>query len=786
MNKLIRPWLALAFCSFSISAAPLSQYSNPATESSKGLFSNPAFLGWNDNMGWLINTNYPESDVEFFQLGLHTQNLGFAWETLPARNKDLSLNHYNLILGGLNIGDFAMAFNQGYTKTQDYSVEYWDFDYGFIYRPATWLSLGYESHNLLAGIQAPGLRHNLGLALRPFGENLTFYTGSQVLRTGKSDWDTFKDWDTFNSHYGLSLNITNGIEVGAENFASKEGFADDFRFYITLQMTPGFAFGFDGQTSGNQSGLSFSGDYSYNRHHGQTPTWVSYDMNYQVSETELPFSLFGESEAIALPLALHQFDLMQQDPSIYGVLLDLSWIRCGWAQATEIRRAIQELRSQGKQVLVYLEKITPINYYIASGSSYVAVHPSAWFEITGFSAEVLFFKGLFDKLDIQADFVRHGKYKSAVEPYTRDSMSVEFKADMQALLNDLWFNLRDSVVQTRGISPQIFDSLTANPSPSLQTAYDFGLIDTVLYPDQISEWLKLSFVKKWTTESAPLKNSEWTRSTEIAVIYLEGTIISGPSGSERFSGSSFAGSQTLSEQLEYVLNDPLYRAAVLRINSPGGSALASDQIWRQIQRFKEAGKPLVVSIGNTAASGGYYAACAADYIYTEAGSIVGSIGIFGGKLNLSGLYAKAGLNKDKVSTHPSADIHSDFRNYTETERTLIQGHMDLFYDGFVSKVAEGRGLSIDSVEQLAQGRVFTGAQAVQNGLADATGGLDKALRKAATLAGISTKRPIHGAYIWNKDDIFAMNMRSGLSLNQLGNALSREKIWAWSPSPLLY
>ena len=362
-----------------------------------------------------------------------------------------------------------------------------------------------------------------------------------------------------------------------------------------------------------------------------------------------------------------------------------------------------------------------------------------------------------DRLGIRADLLRHGRYKSAVEPFTQDTMSTEARADLQNLLDGLWSTLRDSIAYSRHQTPAHIDSIATLAPLTAHAADSLGLVDTALYFDDIPTYLKTTAIGTWSWETRDLHQETWGVHPRIAIISMEGDIVDGVGGRSLLSDRSI-GSQNFSALVDQLAASPDIAAIVLRINSPGGSAQASDILWNRFQHLRQELKiPMIVSVGNMAASGGYYIACASDYIVAEPTSIVGSIGIFGGKIDASGLYSKLSVTNTTVKTHPSADAESATRGFTPEEIQILQNSMDDSYQRFVGVVAAARHMTPAHVDSLGEGRVFTGVQGQHIGLVDTLGGLDLAIRIAAEHAGIPAQQELSTTVIsyghdWNMEE----------------------------------
>lgn len=450
-----------------------------------------------------------------------------------------------------------------------------------------------------------------------------------------------------------------------------------------------------------------------------------------------------------------------KDENIDGIFLDLSAIEGDMTQQSRIRRALEDFKGSGKFIIAHAEEYTQGTLLMASMAEPITMAPQGMALFNGLALEPVFLKGMFDKLDMEIDLIRVGKYKSAGEMLIRENMSEENRYQQTQLLEGIYNEMLTGYSRNLNLSKDSLRSL-ANRAliRNAQTSVTYGLIDSLMYRDQVLEWLKRRTKAKAIDKLKLVAASEYFASLDknvqeilpgmpagseeakdrVAVIYAEGDIVSGEGGDDQI------GADRMCEALRKARLDKKIKAVVLRINSPGGSALASDLIWRETKLIREAGKPLVVSMGGVAASGGYYIAAAADTIFAAPTTITGSIGVFGLAPYVGDFMRnKLGITVDRVTTGPYGDIMSLSRRMRPDERAIIQGSIDEIYETFVGIVSEGRrsagqDLSRDSVHALAQGRVYTGRQAMALGLVDRMGDLDDAIASAAKLAKLQKFR----------------------------------------------
>ena len=425
------------------------------------------------------------------------------------------------------------------------------------------------------------------------------------------------------------------------------------------------------------------------------------------------------------------------DENIKGIDLKCQFPFMGWSQAQTIRKALNEFKAAGKFIYTYGDYFGQKGYYLASVSDSIFVHPMGGMEFKGLAAEVLYYKDFQEKYGFKMEVVRHGKYKSAVEPYLESEMSENNRTQITSLLESVWGQVSKDIQASRNLSEAALDAIANNLSASLpEKAKEVQLIDDVIYESDYENKLKAALglgedekIKTTALKQLTGKNGLYKKGIRerIAVIYAQGPVLYSE-GSE-----NVIGQDVFLEAIDEAVKNRRVKAIVLRIDSPGGSALTSDIIWNALVKAKEE-KPLVVSMGNVAASGGYYLAVAGDEIYATDMTITGSIGVFATVPNIKGFSEDIGINASHVKTHDNALGYSVFKAPEGHFRATIKEGIEHVYDTFKQRVASGRNMTVEEVEAIAQGRVWTGEQALQNGLVDGLGGMDQAIEAAARLA----------------------------------------------------
>ncbi len=428
------------------------------------------------------------------------------------------------------------------------------------------------------------------------------------------------------------------------------------------------------------------------------------------------------------------------DDRIKGVFLDLSHMTAGIATVEEVRNALLDFKKSGKFIIAYSESYSQKAYYLASAADKIYMNPGGSVDFIGLSAELMFFKKALEKLDIKPEIIRHGRFKSAVEPFMYDKMSPENREQIRTYVGSIWNHMVDGIAETRHTDAASLNTFADSLSMwSNASAISRHLIDTLLYRDQVLDTLarlsgvkevkKLHFVthSKYLKAEKPRVKKDYTRN-KIAIIYAEGDIVSGDPGE----GS--IGSEALSKTIRAAREDSTIKAIVFRVNSGGGSALASEVIWRELYLARKV-KPVIASMGDVAASGGYYILTAADTIVASPNTITGSIGVFGLLMDASGFFNnKLGITTDVEKTNDNSDFGSIYRPLSSTEKRVLQKMIDETYATFLKRVADGRHLTVATVDTMAEGRVWSGENARQRKLTDVMGGLNTAVGLAAKKA----------------------------------------------------
>jgi protease-4 len=468
--------------------------------------------------------------------------------------------------------------------------------------------------------------------------------------------------------------------------------------------------------------------------------------------TENPLgSLFGSESPLSLADVLSAIEKAKENDRIEGIYLDVTYLSTGTASVDAIRRALTDFRESGKFVVAYADDYTQRCYYLSSVADKVFLNPQGMLKLAGLASQTTFYRGLLKKAGIEMQVFKVGTYKGAVEPFMLDKLSDENRAQITSYQQGIWNNIAGNIAAARSISRDKVNDFadSGHAFSAAEKAVEYGLVDELKYredaenyikelvgvkPDKKLKTISLAKMKNVKKKNPERKNPAKT-GNQIAVVYAEGEIITSDNMPPAYSQVNFITEKLVDELIKLKKDDDV-KAVVLRVNSPGGSGYVSEQIWKQVKELKES-KTIVVSMGNVAASGGYYISCAANRIISEANTLTGSIGVFGIFPNATGLFDKLDVTTDVVKTNVYADFGDISRPMRSDEKTLMQGYIERFYDLFLTRCSDGRGMTKEAIDKIAQGRVWTGEQALEIGLVDELGDLDRAIVVAAELADLT-------------------------------------------------
>lgn len=475
-------------------------------------------------------------------------------------------------------------------------------------------------------------------------------------------------------------------------------------------------------------------------------------------DSSSPFDVLSGSKSTTLGDVVKAINQAKDNDEVKGIYIKAGDLNAGIASLNPIRQALLDFKGSGKFLVAYGDNYTQGAYYVASVADKVIMNPKGMLDFHGLSAQPMFVKGLYEKLGVKYQVFKVGTFKSAVEPYIQDKMSEPNREQVSSYLNNIWDHLLTGISESRNISKEQLNIYADQCLMFTQadSIVQYRMVDTLMYVPAVEDYLKTltdTDVKKdlnlaSVSDLASLSTKEKNESKDvIAVLYAEGTIVDDASSSMLSGTSNITAKQYVSE-LQKLKNDENVKAVVFRVNSPGGSAYASEQIWESVQELKKV-KPVIVSMGNYAASGGYYISCGATSIFAEPTTLTGSIGIFGLLPEGEELAKNVGLSFDNVSTNTHSDfggttfgipflLSAQSRSLTPEEGKLFQNYINQGYDLFISRCAEGRSMTKEQIDQIGQGRVWTGSQALERGLVDKLGGLEDAIQLAAKDANLES------------------------------------------------
>ena len=728
-----------------------------------GVFGNPAGLSALDSKGALLTYQYDDGITEL-RVGGNLDRFGAGFE-YRFDGKGMDESRWNLT-HGFPLFDRSVFWGGRVTafRSADFKGTEWSYSPGILIRPFTMLSLGYSCENLLyVGPSSMERIHNAGATIR-MGD---FLNVSYDVENWK-EHRLLLELSLYGYRFGFKVPLYGDDDEYTLTLSTSFGGHVDASLKIFDDFLPkGGSIGFHAARNPRSS------------HVGQI---VRVPLNMDVTEVEKKF-LFFEPTSIGLMKVRNLFEHLLRDPSAGLVVLDFSGYKGNMAISEEINRYVKKIKARGGLVIAYMDDVRPSDLMAAASVDRIVVEPSAHFTWLGIGGGIVFYKGLLDKLGVKVEFLRHGAYKSAVEPYMEDSLSVNARSNMESLYKDIWEILRMRVAEriktgSSTESLKMLDSLAQKPVITAIGAKKAGLVDTLLYIDQVPAYALKTFFdmdapphvgfRTWSPSNMKIFDESWKHRAKVALLNINGTIDS---------------------RMGEVVLDNLRRlpgmgvkALLVRISSPGGDAIASDKIWGALKNLKRFDIPIVASVGNIGASGAYYIACGADKIVAEPFAIVGSIGIYGGKIDASGLMQKIGLKTESVKTNDYADARSFTRPWTDTEKAALQEYMDDFYDRFTGVVSQATGIDQAVVDSAyGGGRVMVGWKAKEAGLVQSLGGFDDALDEVRELAGIPKSTDIELMQL-NTDESFVESFVNAKSMGDFIRDIERTQFWAIEPA----
>lgn len=705
---------------FAVAAPPKARTHLPSSsiavsDDALATFFNPSGLGTGRALNLYYLRTYQSNwagDDAFF---LAMPNVGFGAEFATA-DGDTDFTRYTLSNGQYLGSSLYWGTSYSWINSDENAYDkFRSLSLGLMYR-RRYLSIGAMARDLnrpkLFG-EKLGRTYDVGIALRPGTWRATLCV----------DMQKTQGVEGVGLRYGLALQPIRELMLRG-TITSNQRF--DIRFGINI---------------GN---WGFGTDHSFDKNLN-TQTGVGY---FQFSNAPKTKPIPRRRMFLDVPMGhLEQLlRIAKSDEDVAGVLIRIGGSDYGIGRLQEMSEALLDFRESGRFAISYLSNCSTGDYIVATACDAVLMHPAAELRLIGLRAERAFYKGALDILGVRADLEHIGKYKSASEAFTRRNMSEAHREIQNVIMDDLYEQVVTAIATGRGWTQESVKNLIDRGPFTARAALSSELVDRLVYEDEL-----LDIVTELTDASTDLvPMSEYARSglyvqdwqvhqPKIAIIEAKGLMLTGNSFIDPFMGTQVMGADTIARAVREVREDASIKAIVLRIDSGGGLVIAADIIWHELMRLTQV-KPLVVSMGDVAASGGYYIAAPADVIVAEPGTITGSIGVIGGKYSFKGLYENLGIQKEIIKRGKHADFYTDYGDYPPSEQAIVQKQIAEIYDDFITKVASGRaGLTKEEVDRLGQGRIWTGRQAQENGLVDKLGGLSLALTIAQEQAGLAKK-----------------------------------------------
>lgn len=694
--------LLLLACTAVTPQLPLSV---ATTDDVLAVFANPAGLGAGRKSEFYYLYNFQQGG--FLKNNTFAVSLGPVagfWEPEPSR--------WGVALG---IRQEMLLAGASYMRDDNHH-----FGLGAMLRPTNWLSVGavWQDLNRNLGMASAGI------GIRPFGSRLTLFA------------ETFAR-EPLQPAFGLDAEPLDGLNVAGRARVGDGGLS----FSVGLGLSAGrVGLGAVGARTPAEAAGYLRLSSQPRRSILPPPRRVlELKLAGRVADTKPGFSLAGGGRTRTLWSLLEVIRQAREDRSVRAMVIrDIDEASMDFAHAQELRQALLDFRSAGKKLYVQARGLSMLSYYIASAADRIALHPLGGVMIPGLSGRMTFFKGALEKLGIEPEASRHGRYKSAVEQFTEDSLTAPNREQLQALVDALYEEFVTAAATGRNLTGEQMESLVGHAFFMAHEARAAGLVDTLCYEDEwdslvVRELGRTGINEKSLLSRKPFKDC-WHESGRLAVVYASGSIATGESRTDIITGDQVMGSATMVRAIRQAAKDRKVKAILLRVDSPGGDGFASDEIWRALDLARKK-KPVIVSMGGVAASGGYYIACNAERIFASPTTLTGSIGVFNLRLVTEGLYNKLGIRRQSVKRGEHADL-TDARPMTPEEDSIVQAQIDYFYNQFIRKVADGRGLTVEQVDSVGQGRVWSGRDAFRVGLVDSLGGLARAVDFARQRVGL--------------------------------------------------
>jgi len=644
---------------------------------------------------------------------------------------------------GLNVG---ISYSN-VQESDNSNVNVSSFDIGLLARPVNFISLGLAIKNISSptiGRTQIARTYAGSLGIRPGTERLTL--------TLDGEWVEGSTLDRAKGSIGFDSEFLDGVILrGKASSNLKDGlkgitWGADLGFNL-----PNIALGYSlnstdkGIQDAAYAKLTIARNKTLFDGSNERFAEINFDGNIEATKSD-NFSIFSQDKKNSVYDYIQTINKAKNDKDIAGIVLNINSFSGGIGVNEEIRNKIKDFKKSGKKVVAYIRGADLLDYYLASVADYIVIHPIGELELLGVASSNLFYKDLMGKFGVKAQYISIGKYKSAGEPYTRSEASEPEKEQLGEVINDFYTDITQNIADDRKIDLAQFKSIIDKKSILMPTdAKDLKLVDQVAHYDEMGKICAKLFNLKGQFPIVDISEREyytydWKNDYKIAIVNASGAIVEGESQRDFMSGQTTMGADTVAKLLKKARENKSIKAVVFRIDSGGGSAIASDIISRELEKYKEENKPIVVSMANVAGSGGYWISSQADKIVANSNCITGSIGVITGKVNLEGLFKLLGVNAEVIKKGENADIYSQARPFTDKEKGLIENSIKSLYRTFLERVSSGRNINILKVEELAQGRIYSGKRAKELNLIDEIGGLESAIEIAKNLASLKDER----------------------------------------------
>ncbi len=707
MKRFLLPMIAL----MAISAFSWTAYQNNPS----GMLDNPSYLGWqNEGEFFLWGGNGTDYNVkDDHGLFMNLNGLGFGYSN-SFDNKDWYLG---LGAGGEN---FHIGYLYNWNIIDDKTYKKWDI--GVMYHLMNIASFGYSYHN---DIDDSRSFNSFGIALRPQNWRITAFGELRFA-------NNIDDADQLEYLAGAELHLVKGIRAyGSYNIDT-----EDFQIGARVDM-PNLGIGAEAPTGNDNEDFEQYRAFMHSSTRrfrslfpGGPKQIFKLDIGGEITERQ-KFDFLGIAKGRPLIDIIEDIQYASDSDEIEKLLIYWNNPSLNMAQATELRNAIVE---SGLETYIYAHNLSNIGYYITSSADQIMMAPTGNIGIMGLGTNIMFFGGALDKIGAKMEVVKSGKYKDT-GIFSDTTMSGPVREEYDALFDGLHNDFIEKIAERIGNKEEAQEIVDSGPYTS-EDAAELGLIDTIIFKDEVDKYVEGSKINRFALEMYKPRNENLGPEGRVAVIQAEGGIVSGNGGGRGLFTSTTVGSNDIKRAVKNALANPTTKAVVLRVESPGGSAQASEEMYHYLQDIKEDDIPLIVSMGSVAASGGYYIAAAGEYIFADPTTITGSIGVIAMKPSINGLLDKLGINTITIKRGENATMYALADTFSAKQREKLQDMMDQTYMTFKSRVAEGRNMQISDVEEIAQGRVWVGKDAQEKGLVDSLGSLTDAINYAAKEANL--------------------------------------------------